>query len=36
MRDGTPLPGRTSTQVLSQLVHRVFGPLQPDPDPDRA
>ena len=29
MRDGTPLPGRTPAQVLSQLVHRVFGPLQP-------
>jgi hypothetical protein len=29
MRDGTPLPGRTSAQVLSQLAHRVFGPLHP-------
>ena len=29
MRDGTPLPGRTPVQVLSQLAHRVFGPLQP-------
>ena len=29
MRDGTPLPGRTPAQVLSQLAHRVFGPLQP-------
>jgi hypothetical protein len=29
MRDGTPLPGRTPGQVLSQLAHRVFGPLQP-------
>ena len=28
MRDGTPLPGRTPGQVLSQLAHRVFGPLQ--------
>src|SRR6476620_5634602 len=29
MRDGTPLPGRTPPQVLSQLAHRVFGPLRP-------
>jgi hypothetical protein len=29
MRDGTPLQGRTRAQVLSQLTHRVFGPLQP-------
>src|SRR5690349_23749778 len=29
MRDGAPLPGRTPAQVLSQLSHRVFGPLQP-------
>ena len=29
MRDGAPLPGRTPPQVLSQLSHRVFGPLQP-------
>jgi hypothetical protein len=29
MRDGTPLPGRTPSQVLSQLAYRVFGPLQP-------
>jgi hypothetical protein len=29
MRDGTPLPGGTPGQVLSQLAHRVFGPLQP-------
>jgi hypothetical protein len=29
MRDGTPLPGRTPGQVLSQLAHRVFGPLHP-------
>jgi hypothetical protein len=29
MRDGTPLPGRTPGQVLSQLTHRVFGPQQP-------
>ena len=29
MRDGAPLPGRTPSQVLSQLAYRVFGPLQP-------
>ena len=29
MGDGVPLPGRTPSQVLSQLTHRVFGPLQP-------
>jgi len=29
MRDGTPLPGRTPEQVVSQLAHRVFGPLHP-------
>ncbi len=29
MRDGAPLPGRTPAHVLSQLAHRVFGPLQP-------
>jgi len=29
MRDGAPLPGRTPAQVLSQLTHRVIGPLQP-------
>jgi hypothetical protein len=29
MRDGVPLPGRTPGQVLFQLAHRVFGPLQP-------
>src|SRR6478735_7092498 len=29
MRDGTPLPGGTPAQVLSQLTYRVFGPLRP-------
>src|SRR6476646_3936494 len=29
MRDGAPLPGRTPAQVVSQLAHRVLGPLQP-------
>ena len=29
MRDGAPLPGRTPAQALSQLTHRVIGPLQP-------
>ena len=29
MRDGTPLPGRTPAQLLSQLAHRVLGPLRP-------
>ena len=29
MRDGAPLPGLTPAQVVSQLAHRVFGPLQP-------
>lgn len=29
MRDGTPLPGRTPAQLLSQLTHRVLGPLRP-------
>ena len=28
MRDGTPLPGLTPAQVVTQLAHRVFGPLQ--------
>jgi len=28
MRDGTPLPGGTPAQVLSQLTYRVFGPLR--------
>ena len=28
MRDGTPLPGLTPEQVVAQLAHRVFGPLQ--------
>jgi len=30
MRDGVPLPGSTPAAVLSQLAHRVFGPLRPD------
>lgn len=30
MRDGAPLPGLTPVEVLSQLVHRVFGPLHAD------
>lgn len=30
MRDGVPLPGSTPATVLSQLAHRVFGPLRPD------
>ena len=30
MRDGVPLLGTTPAAVLSQLVHRVFGPLRPD------
>jgi hypothetical protein len=30
MRDGVPLPGTTPAAVLSQLAHRVFGPLRPD------
>ena len=29
MRDGTPLPGQTPAQLLSQLAHRVLGPLRP-------
>jgi hypothetical protein len=29
MRDGTPLPGRTPAQLVSQLAHRV---LERDPD----
>ena len=29
MRDGTPLPGRTPAQLVSQLAHRVLGPLRP-------
>lgn len=30
MRDGQPLPGRTPTDLLSQLVFRVCGPLRLD------
>lgn len=30
MRDGVPLPGDTPGLVLSQLAHRVFGPLRVD------
>ena len=30
MRDGLPLPGLTPQQVVSQLIHRVLGPLRPD------
>ena len=30
MRNGVPLPGRTPEQVVSQLVHRVLGPLRRD------
>ena len=30
VRDGVPLPGRSPTEVLSQLAYRVFGPLHPD------
>jgi hypothetical protein len=30
VRDGVPLPGRSPTEVLSQLAYRVFGPLRPD------
>jgi hypothetical protein len=29
MRDAAPLPGLTPEQVVAQLAHRVFGPLQP-------
>ena len=29
MRDSLPLPGVTPAQVVSQLAHRLFGPLQP-------
>ena len=29
VRDGTPLPGQTPAQLLSQLAHRVLGPLRP-------
>src|SRR6476469_8324470 len=30
MRDGVPLPGTTPAAVLSQLAHRVFGPIRMD------
>ena len=30
MRDGLPLPGLTPQEVVSQLIHRVLGPLRPD------
>ena len=30
MRDGDPLPGMSPAQVVSQLAHRVFGPLHLD------
>jgi hypothetical protein len=30
MRDGVPLPGTTAAAVLSQLAHRVFGPIRMD------
>ena len=30
MRDGDPLPGVSPAQVVSQLAHRVFGPLHRD------
>ena len=30
MRDGLPLPGLTPQDVVSQLIHRVLGPLRPD------
>ena len=30
MRDGDPLPGCPPAQVVSQLAHRVFGPLHLD------
>jgi hypothetical protein len=30
VRDGVPLPGLTPPEVVSQLAHRVFGPLQPN------
>ena len=29
VRDSVPLPGVTPAQVLSQLAHRLFGPLRP-------
>ena len=29
VRDGVPLPGRSPTEVLSQLAYRVCGPLHP-------
>lgn len=30
MRDGVPLPGSTPAALISQLAHRVFGPLRLD------
>ena len=30
MRDGVPLPGVSPADVVGQLTHRVFGPLQPN------
>jgi len=30
MRDGVPLPATTADAVLSQLAHRVFGPVRRD------
>ena len=30
VRDGDPLPGVSPAQVVSQLAHRVFGPLHLD------
>lgn len=30
MRDGVPLPGTTAAAVLSQLAHRLFGPVRMD------
>jgi hypothetical protein len=30
VRDGVPLPGRTPAEVVSQLTHRIFGPLRLD------
>jgi hypothetical protein len=29
MRDGAPLPGLTPQELVSQLAHRVYGPLHP-------
>ena len=30
MRDGVPLPGASPADVIRQLTHRAFGPLQPN------